>query len=243
MLNKFTLLCVLLFLGCSSNQDIIKSEKIPLEITTYQWETNSPTYLLFEAPEDCDYETPPGAFRDTLTDARVAWNVLTNEFGFVPSQDLYPDVEIREHGTIDNDWLGSSQIWVNRSNQIVRAQILLNTIALTHDYGHLEEAPRHVLCSELGWITGSVNSRGSIDSCMDDCSLESDEDWEACLNDVVRTTPNVADQQAMWSIYSVDNDAGVVGADAGVESSCDDASCAFPEDIEKLITLHVFPAR
>jgi len=242
VLNKFTLLCVLLFLGCSANPEVIQPKKGLLETTTYKWEHLAPTYLLFEAPEDCEYETPE-AFRDQLTDARVAWNVLTNEFGLVPSQDLYPDLEIREYGTVDSDWLGSSQIWVNRSNEIVRAQILINTVALTHKYGYLKEAPRHVLCSELGWITGAVNSRGSIDSCMDDCSLESDEDWEACLNDVERTTPNVVDLQAMRSMYSVDNDAVVIGDDAGVEFSCDDASCAFPEDTEKLITLHVFPAR
>jgi hypothetical protein len=65
-----------------------------------------------------------------------------------------------------NGWLGLSRIWVDGSNHIVRASVMINDTYFDQNYYDDPKARRHTVCHELGHVLGL--DHGSNRSCMND---------------------------------------------------------------------------
>ncbi len=206
---KYLLVSLLFVLGCSV--EVMGANTAPLHSwSIYHWDSDSLNLGVVDKTTSSEWDGEVVASIDDWVVLGTPITAYAVERGRAP-------VTVGEG--FSTQWLGLAQIWIE-DGHITKGKVTLNTNLLFGGrYG--SNAPRHVLCQEIGHIWGLDHNRDELDTCMNDCFNETTEaDWLACLDAPLGITPNLHDTEQLNLMYDHEDSGGTSSGGGG--PNCDD---------------------
>lgn len=206
-MNNLFVVLTLIFMGCSTQFDIGKTEQEVHSWSSYHWDSNSLSITV-------ENKMKGSGWKPFFDESIRVWDTLGTPLTLTATD---------SNGMVSTDarrsqqWLGLATVYLNADGHITAGKVTMNPIMLT-DPRYTPTAVQHVFCQELGHVLGL----GHIvaDTCMDDCSWAStSEVWLSCLNDPASVGPNGHDAEQLNLIYNHDDVLPDI-PDAGSSDGC-----------------------